>query len=320
MKIASILFLLLWIGTFFGGDSYGRKSIQVQIVSDTFDKKVPKGKCKITGEVYYMGELQHNAEVCSQKGQECVNTNKKGEFSIMVDTSETNVYATLIGASASHFQGYKYKSQHHLKLRFYVGQKQMNVKKPVIYLYSDEYKELELSLNTDVELSFTYPQYDDSWKVSVNPEVGLSVDGMSYPYLFWEGVDYGNLSYHIEEDKLTGQVIKTDSVIAYLEAQLNQYGLNTAERTDFITFWGPILTKKKYAFVQFVLDEDYDQVAEIESTVDINNERRIFLMYESFEVEPDLSVSGKQPMVENISRKGLTLIEWGGAEVTVPRL
>lgn len=320
MRIVSILFLIFWIGTSFGGTPYGRKSIQVQIVSDTFDKKVPKGKCKITGEVYYMGELQHNAEVCSQKGQECVNTNKKGEFSIMVDTSETNVYATLIGASASHFQGYKYKSQHHLVLRFYVGQQQMNVKKPVIYLYSDEQVDLKLSLNTDVELSFTYPEYDGGWKVSVDPQEGLSVDGESYPYLFWEGVDYGNLSYHIEKDQLTGQVIKTDTVISYLETQLNEYGLNSTETTDFVTFWGPVLAKKKYAFVQFILDEDYNQVAEIESTVEINNERRIFLMYESFDVEPYLHVSGKQPQVENISRNGLTMIEWGGAEVTVPKL
>lgn len=320
MRFLVVIILLSFSSLMFAGEGKYRKSLEVQILSDEFDSKVPAGKCKVTGEVYFQGKLVKDAEVCSYKGKECVLTDKKGEFSIIIDTSEINVYASIIGAKTSYLGNYSFKSQHHLKLRFYIEEKYSTVRKPVIYMYSDKEVELGLSLNTEVELSFTYPAYNEGWKVSLSPEKGLSVESKEYPYLFWEGKDYGNLKYTVTNGQIVGEVIHTDTVINYLEKQLKAYGLNQSESTDFITFWGPILSKEKYALVQFLVDEDYDQIASIQTSMAINNERRVFLMYQSFSMEPSIEVTKTQPAVKSIERNGVTLIEWGGAEVIIPNL
>jgi hypothetical protein len=300
----------------------GRKEVQVQIVSDEFNEDVPAGKCKVVGEVYHLGQLYKGAEVCSYKGKECVNTDKHGKFSILVDTSEIHVYAAIIGANTSYLNGYKFQSQHELTLRFYVNEKYSNavMKKPVIYLYSDEVKEFQLSLDTDVELTFTYPTYQEGWNVKVDPTKGLSVDGVHYPYLFWEGKDYGELTYVQDEGKLMGEIIHTDTVISYLEERLKGYNLNSTEATDFITFWGPILAAKEYAFVQFMLDDKYGEIVETVCTEECAAERRVFMMFESFDEQPNMEVTNTQESVAPIERAGLILIEWGGAEVIIPKL
>ncbi|MCB9189638.1 MAG: hypothetical protein H6599_10215 [Flavobacteriales bacterium] len=319
-RVLSIIFLVVGLSPVFANDGEHRKALEVQIVSDEFDKSIPEGKCKVTGEVYFQGELVASAEVCSFKGQECVKTNKKGEFSILIDTNESYVYATVIGAQTSYLQNYSFKSQHHLKIRFYVEQKYMTVKKPVLYIYSDEKVSMDLSLKTDVALTFTYPKYENGWTIEVDPQDGLSVNGKNYPYLFWEGRDFGNIKYSSEEEEIVGEVIKTDTVVSYLETVTKKMGLNSRESTDFITFWGPILSTHDFAFVQFALDEDYDQVAEIKSTVLIENERRIFMLYESFDQFPAINCTQSQADIPMFQRGGLTLIEWGGAEVNLPNL
>lgn len=314
---------LLCVTNFFGIEGDIRKMMEVQVLSDDFDSTVPEGKCKITGEVYYQGMLKEGAEVCSYYGQQCVNTGTRGEFSLLIDTSEVYVYASVIGVNPSYLNSYPFLSQHRVKLRFYINNypDQNKVKKPVVYLYSDRIVDLDLKLNTKIDLSFTYPAYDETgWHMSISPENGIVVNNQHYPYLFWEGVDNDRLNYQIHKGNIVGEIISTDTVITYLEKQLTAFGLSPVEKTDFITFWAPILSRQRYALVQFKLDKDYDEVAAIESSIPIDEERRVFLMFESFDWKPRIPVTGAQPKVDPVKRNGLILIEWGGAAVRVPIL
>lgn len=323
IRLLIFVLSLLYVTNFFGIEGDIRKMMEVQVLSDEFDSAVPEGKCKITGEVYYQGQLRENAEVCSYYGKQCVNTGNKGEFSLLIDTSEVYVYASVIGANPSYLNSYQFLSRHHVKLRFYINNYpiQNSVKKPVIYLYSDRALDLDLKVNTKVDLTFTYPAHQENgWHVSISPENGIVVDNQYYPYLFWEGIDNDKLTYQINDGNIVGEIIRTDTVITYLEKQLTILGLNPIEKTDFITFWAPILSRQRYALVQFKLDEDYNEIAAIESSVPVDNERRIFLMFTSFDWKPNIPVTGNQHKVDRLKRNGLTLIEWGGAAVRVPVL
>lgn len=318
--IFGLIAALFYFCVSYGHLDDGRLVNPVKVISDTIDDRVPDGKCKISGTVTFYGELTAGSEVCSYKGKECVITDKKGAFSLVIDTNEVYVYASFIGANTAYLQNYKFKSGHHIVLEFGLQESITVVRKPIIYLYSDVEVDLELGLETDVELTFTYPEYEDGWNVNLDPKEGLSVDGENYPYLFWEGKDYGNLHYPRQEGRIVGEIIRTDTVISYLENKMTSYGLNSTEVADFITFWGPVLSQKKYAFVHFVLDEEYNYLAAIESSKPIDNERRVFMMYESFDSKPDLYITSSQSEPKEFSRGGLTLIEWGGAEVNVPEL
>ncbi|CAG5077956.1 hypothetical protein [Parvicella tangerina] len=320
-KCIMLIIVLASAGQLLAKSHLPRMKNPVEVISDQFDGNVPQGKCLITGEVWYQGEKQQEAEVCSYRGKSCVKTDKKGQFTVLVDTNETYVYATVIGAETIYLTNHEFKSQHHVVLKFSIPDLIPEaVKKPVIYLYADQEVSMELKLLTSVELTFTYPVYEDGWQVNVSPEQGISVDGTNYPYLFWEGESYGELSYLSKSGKLDGEIIQTDTVINYLERQLSSYGLNETESTDFITFWGPVLSQKKFAFVHFVIDEAYEQIASIESSTEIQHERRIFLMFDSFDERPKLEISNSQPEASQLNRSGLTLIEWGGARVAIPWL
>ncbi len=322
MKLVTSIILCLVVSSLWASNEGERKALpEIQVISDKYDENVPDGKCKVTGTVYFHGEPQVGAEVCSYEGKQCVKTDKKGQFSLLIDIAENYVYASMIGAKANYLSNHDFKSKHHLVLQFNMMDYAPEVlKKPVIYVYADEATDLELKLNTEAELSFTYPAYQDGWRVQVDPSKGLSVEGKNYPYLFWEGLNHGNLQYAIVDQQLVGEVIHTDTIISYLEDQLQTYGLNAKETTDFITFWGPVLRQQSYVFVQFVVDSGYDRIASLESSVLLDNERRVFMQYESFDERPNLNVTHTQPPAESIDRNGLTLIEWGGAEVALPEL
>ena len=54
----------------------------------------------------------------------------------------------------------------------------MVAKKPVIYLYPEQEQEVSVRLEYDGELTCTYPEYNDGWTVTAEPDgIQLSVLG-----------------------------------------------------------------------------------------------------------------------------------------------
>jgi hypothetical protein len=185
------------------------------------------------------------------------------------------------------------------------------VKKPVIYLYSDKELSLDMILKPKADLSFSYPEYKNGWKLKVMPNGEISVNGKNYPYLFWEGTLWNSKSV---SDFSSGFLVKKGETIAFLEEKLSFMGLNQREITDFITFWAPSLEVNEHNFIHFVCGEKYiDEIAELEMSVLPDSEIRINMFF----APVDANFNIKEQQLKKFDRKGFTLVEWGGAKISV---
>jgi len=204
---------------------------------------------------------------------------------------------------------------------FYASDNQeiMIVDKPVIYLYSEEEKEVNIQLNFEGDYTFTYPEYNNGWNVMVDKEgISSSSTSLTYPYLFWEG-EMKELDFQDLNGQPYGFLVDTDTCISFLESSLSQLGFNSTETTDFITFWGPRLTKEKYGFIQFLIDDDYDdKIAGVQVSPQPESMRRVFMIFSSLKNKPEGMIYKTQELPA-FNRKGFSLVEWGGSVINVPQ-
>src|SRR5690606_15422146 len=81
------------------------------------------------------------------------------------------------------------------------------------------------------------------------------------------------------QHQLPGFLLATDGIVEFFEEKLSVLGLNSQEQTDFITYWGPLLSVKKYAFVQFLVDDAYDnKIATLDITPQPKSIRRVYVI------------------------------------------
>lgn len=179
------------------------------------------------------------------------------------------------------------------------------IKKPVIYIYPEETTEVKISIESECIITTSYPKYDSSWQVIVEPD-GVITDheGRQYSYLYWEG------EIAFEHQFPSGFVISQENTIEFLEEKLEILGLNFQEKNDFITYWLPELEKYKYNKVRF-LSEEYEQLVALEITPEPETLIRIFMIFKGLDEFEEL----EEQVLEPIQRAGYTVIEWGGAEV-----
>ncbi|MGB0932925.1 MAG: hypothetical protein ACPGU5_01495 [Lishizhenia sp.] len=180
---------------------------------------------------------------------------------------------------------------------------QIQLLKPVIYMYSDLDLTTKLSLKIKGNLTFSYPEYKSQWEVEIKNNQ-LYVADKKYPYLFWEGSR--SSSFQITE----GAVVSKENLLNYLELSCDKLGLNMREKTDFITFWYPRLHNYDFLKLQFLDTEAYkEQVAEISFSKTPETLQRIYLL-----AQPCEENEGLEPQrFEKLNRKGFTVIEWGGS-------
>ena len=181
------------------------------------------------------------------------------------------------------------------------------VKKPVIYFYAPQDQSVSVKLAPRGEFTYTYPNYTDGWNGTVEATGGITIADQHYPYLFWEGMDnsIGELANY-----KTGFVVQQTAITAFLEEKLTQMGLNDTEKTDFITFWGPIMSQSKQGFVQFVFNEEYNQVANLNITPKPDGIFRIYMLWTP--IEKEIELTPEPQTIESIDRTGFYVIEWGG--------
>jgi hypothetical protein len=184
--------------------------------------------------------------------------------------------------------------------------------KPVIYLYPKKEQQTTVQLQPNGKFSFTYPAYpENGWTGTAHPNGQFTIDGKNYPYLFWEGT---NSQSQLEIDYSSGFVVNKDEVTAFLEEKLTAMGLNDQEKTDFITFWGPRMAQAGKGFVQFMFDEAYDQIATINITPKPDALFRVYMLFVPLENAVELNPAPQA--IKSVQRKGFTVIEWGGSELT----
>lgn len=196
------------------------------------------------------------------------------------------------------------------------GSNNIVVKKPVIYLYSEEEKDVELSIKPKANLSFTYPEIEENgWSFKLDSNGIQFQDGRSYPYLFWEA-EKANLRFKVEDSQLEGFVVSGKDIIEFFEDRLPDLGLNDKEAADFITFWGPEMSQNKSNLIQFWVDDSYSEnICEMEITPKPETSRRIYMIYAPIHDSELEDIEIIEPSFNDFTRRSYTLIEWGGSRI-----
>lgn len=297
--------------------------MEYTVVSDTLDPTIEKGKFLLEGDVKMFSSLSPIQQVqigCTSSGK-WVRTDSLGKFEILLDATDSVVYFYKDGWNEIVFENYEIIEQHRIQLEVYMiqdrGEGQMMLRKPVIYLYSDVEMEFELQIEPYGEFTFTYPTYQDGWQGTISNNE-LVIEDSKYPYLFWEA--HSNPIQPLSANgNIEGYIHSTDNIVQELENHLSVLGFNSSETTDFITFWGPVLQQKDYCFIQFIVDDNYDEmIGKLTIDPTPKNSRRVFMVYEL----SDDSDFGFDPIAQKFNafeREGFVLFEWGGGALNISK-
>lgn len=298
------------------------------VKSDTYTNDLLSGQVRVKGRVLDRSGIGMSGTLISTIDERVsAYTNETGSYEMIIHDSDTSLYMYRDGYEEVAMERYDFIQGHTVIVDFMPPIDIINGNdpipdkvttfslKPVIYLYSIARIKVSMDLDYVGDLTFTYPQYNESWRVNVDAN-GIHSEhyDKSYPYLFWEG-EMDDLNYEKENGKLLGELVVTDTVVDYLERQLSAIGLNRTEQTDFITFWAPRMMDKKYVFIQFLLDDLYSsRIASLTLSKDPDSQKRVYLLFSTYDEPP--TVQSIPQKFEPFERKGFTLIEWGGSNLT----
>jgi hypothetical protein len=183
------------------------------------------------------------------------------------------------------------------------------VRKPVIYLYPERAMEVRVNVEIDGEFIAVYPPMGaDGWTVTAKPD-GALVDratGRRHRYLFWEGTSAG---FNIDPARAFS-VARADTA-GFLEEACDRFALTAEECGDFVTYWLPSLNKRAYNVIQFVDEAEYDRYAQLRVEPRPDTVVRQFMIFRG----SDAPVAVGSPVLAQRTRRGFTVVEWGGAEV-----
>ena len=183
---------------------------------------------------------------------------------------------------------------------------------PVIYLYDEEERDVNVKLDLDGELTTTYPLYDDEkgWNVTSSPDgILTNSDGERYRFLFWEA------DLEFEPNLSQGYCISGNDTEEFIDDALVKLGLNGTEITDFKAYWLPMIKDNPYNVITFQTT-NFDEAARLlvepkpDTIIRVN-----MLWYPSEEyvaIEPQ-DIDGINPSIEE--RDGFILVEWGGEKI-----
>ena len=182
----------------------------------------------------------------------------------------------------------------------------MVLKKPVIYVYPEKPMEVSVSINiTKGKFSVVYPKFNEannSWKIKANPNGDIEINNRKYPYLFYECDSYFN------QETNEGFIVDDKTACDFLEEKLTFLGLNDKEKTDFITFWLPVLLSNKLSLCTFQFKTFFDHIP-MEVSPKPDTLIRIFLSIKKIDAPMEI----KEQKLEHNERKGYTVVEWGGS-------
>lgn len=183
--------------------------------------------------------------------------------------------------------------------------------KPVIYLYPEKASSVKVELKYAGKLTVTYPDYDpkiSGWNVIAQTDGTLKnkLDGMEYQYLFWEGTPSTPYDFNMNE----GFCVKGSETKKFLQTILPQYGLTPKEYNEMIVFWLPKMMNNKYNLIHFA-GKKYTDGAPLVITPKPDNLIRVFMAFQP-SAEYIKTTPQKTP---HYSRKGFTVVEWGGVEM-----
>lgn len=180
--------------------------------------------------------------------------------------------------------------------------------KPAIYIYPERELNMNVKVIPNGFLTFSKPKYPQSgWNISVKPGGKVTYLDKQYDYLWWESVSNG---FSVPQK---GWVFKTSEIDEKLTQILLDYGLNSKEIYDFKEYWIPKISAEEteYIFLTFLVNREVNQIASLEFSKEPNSMLRIFMLYKPLDEKIDI----KPLEINKLVRKGLTIVEWGGARI-----
>lgn len=177
--------------------------------------------------------------------------------------------------------------------------------KPVIYLYPEKTTQIDVHLAPQGGFTKTEPAYNGGWHVVAQPDGTLTnlADGLTYPYLFWEG--RGGL--YSAPNRYW--VVARADVHTFLVSTLAKLGLNEQETADFMEFWEPRMQAAPFYKIGFHGTNVMDQIAPMTLSQTPDTVLRILMDYS----ELSAPIPQNPPMLPQTPvRNGFTVIEWGG--------
>ena len=175
--------------------------------------------------------------------------------------------------------------------------------KPMIYIYPEKDMNVEVKLGHPKYLTTTYPKYETSWNVYAHTNGDLEYNGRTYYGLYWEG---NNHNVKVEKD---GFVIKGEDTSKFLEEKLEILGLNEREINEFIIYWLPKMEHNKYNYIRFETKEEIDSYMPLDINPVPDSIIRVYMNYKAL----DEKINVKEQKLEKATRKGYSVIEWGGS-------
>jgi hypothetical protein len=299
------------------GISKNSKAIQMYAVGKAIvDPTLKKNESTLELSFYTYNNLMLNQSFqLSYNGiEKKIATDKKGVYTLLLKPSKyklqlfyNDTFFEITTDSIKTKDGMKTP----VALFFTSSEQPVMAEKPVIYMYAPDTTDVDLKLLTKTPLSFTYPQYKDSWKVKASPS-GDIISGKSvYPYLFWEG-EIEIAPTDINPSK--GFVVTKENLVSFFEEKLTLMGLNQKEQTDFITYWCPRMSEYNASFVHFLFNEEVENYAQMNITPKPDNLFRVLMTWTP-STKIVLVTDVQEQEIPSLKRNGLSIIEWGGAEL-----
>lgn len=316
MKSLFSLFLCICLGNgaFASEELYPERS-DYEIISKIEDSGLKVGRTKVIFQLSGFDYVSSKKIVWSaNKMIDTVFLGDRNEISEVLISGKYNFkfyhnskYKEIIIPRLELESGYCYTIAINFKL---AHRENMQVKKPVIYLYPEVSTMVEVKVKPKGELTFTYPFYDNGWQVLAEPSGDLMVNNQQLNYLFWESEQEMLLA---DISFLDGFVVEGANSLAFLEEKLSAMGLNSKEKADFITFWGPQLIQNKRNFIHFYTNDECNRFAELEVSPQPTAIHRLYMVFSPFESNKEYNLMTQQLPV--FKREGFTVLEWGGYEV-----
>lgn len=312
-KVLLNISLLFWL-TFVGCTTI--KTIEEPKYEDSFIKITSKKNSvptsTITGNVKSLNDGQPIVlaivTLNSKTKQLIAQTDEQGNFifkDLAIDSYRLTIRSTDYGSEDIAF-GMKEHTIFVVEAR--LKEIRLHTEKPVIYIYPTQQQQVHVQLKYDGNLTHTYPKYpENGWNVTAEPNGTLwDENGMEYYALFWEGAPHKPLTAN------NGFVIAGKETAKFLEEKLAYLGLNRREANEFMMYWLPRMENNAYNLIHFS-GEEYETLAELKITPQPETIIRIMMLTRPLKNKIDVPLQDLKPLHK--TRKGFTVVEWGGSEL-----